>query len=180
MLFWFKWVIANLGGAAIASCVIQTIAPLLEKAVLHSVARTPISEILIFLYRAWTGGILGALVVGSMIGIAQWFVLRTEIPLTKRFILITSLSWIFVGFFVNFYYIGILGGASVGFAQWLVLSKKFFQSGWWIFANILGFGLAEFFGLMAFSRLSPYSTIFEVIIHPGILGSSGFKGINVQ
>jgi hypothetical protein len=167
--FWFKWLIANVVGAAISSYFIGTISPLLQKVVLRSVAGTPISEIFIFLYRAWTGGILGALVVGSTIGAAQWFVLRTEIPLEKRFILITSLGWIFVGFFVNFYYIGAIGGASVGFSQWLVLRKKFFQSGWWIFANILGFGLAGFFRSIALSQISPYNASFEVVVNPGIL-----------
>jgi hypothetical protein len=174
VLFWFKWLIANVGAAAIASFVIETVAPLLEKVVLHSVAGTPIFEIFVFLYRAWTGGFLGALVVGSTIAIAQWLVLKTKIPIAKRFILLTSLGWIFVGFFMNFYYIGAIGGASVGFAQWLVLKKEFSQSGWWIFANILGLGLAEFLGRIALSLL-PYSAS---IVNPGILIAVGTTLIN--
>jgi|GEM_PF-1647710 len=167
--FWFKWLVANLGAAAIANYVIEATAPLLEKVVLYSVARTPTSEIFIFLYRAWTGGILGALLVGSIIGTAQWFVLKTQISLAKKFILTTSLGWVFAGFFVNFYCIGFLGGALVGFTQWLILREKFFQPGWWIFANILGFGIADFLGRLTFSRVSLYTATFDVIANPGLL-----------
>ena len=74
-LFWFKWLFANLGSAFVVNLAINALAPLIEKVVLHTVARTLISDIFIFLYRSWNGGIIGALIVGSVIGTAQWLVL---------------------------------------------------------------------------------------------------------
>ncbi len=50
-LLWFKWLFANLGSAFVVNLAINALAPLIEKVVLHTVARTLISDIFIFLYR---------------------------------------------------------------------------------------------------------------------------------
>ncbi|MCA6574859.1 MAG: hypothetical protein IM537_07185 [Pseudanabaena sp. M57BS1SP1A06MG] len=44
-LFWFKWLFANLGSTFVVNLAINALAPLIEKVVLHTVARTLISDI---------------------------------------------------------------------------------------------------------------------------------------
>jgi hypothetical protein len=168
-LFWLKWILATTTSAVVVNFAIQVLASLSYRVVLYSVARTLTSSIFIFLYQSLTGGILGALLFGLAVGSAQWLVLRTQIILTSRYILATSLGWGLAGILVNYNYIGIVGGIMVGIAQWLVLKRKFFQATWWMIANILGWGLSSFIGYRVFSILNPYIGIFEVAVNPGTL-----------
>jgi hypothetical protein len=176
-LFWFKWLFANLGSTFVVNLAINALAPLIEKVVLHTVARTLISDIFIFLYRSWNGGIIGALIVGSVIGTAQWLVLRTKIPISNRFILATSLGWFVAGFFQNFYFFDATGGFIIGLAQWLILRRFFSQAGWWVLVNTLAWGLSAYLSIQASLRLNPYAISFDVLVNPGVLVFSGCMGI---
>jgi hypothetical protein len=146
--------------------------------------------------------VLGALVVGSAIGTAQWLVLRTKIPLSNRYVLATSLGWFVAGFiqnyiffgsnryvlatslgwfgagfFQNYNFFGATGGFLVGLAQWTILRRFFFQAGWWVLVNTLGWGLAGFLSFQASSRLDPYAASLGVLVNPGVLVFGGCTGI---
>ena len=142
-----------------------------------SIAGSIISEILVIIYRALTGGFLGALLMGAFIGTGQWLVLRTQIPITSKYFLATTLGWFFAGFFVFFNHIGAIGGTIVGLAQWVVLREFFSQSGWWVFANILSWGLAGF-GYQAYIGLNSYTSVFDMIINRGLLINAGTTNIS--
>jgi hypothetical protein len=176
-LFWLKWLIANLGSALVVNFAINAVEPLIEKVVLHTVARTLISDIFITLYRSWNGGIIGALVLGSAIGTAQWLVLRTKIPLSNRYVLATSLGWFVAGLLQSYNFFGAISGAFVGIAQWSILRKFFYQAGWWVLVNTIGWGLAGFLSLQASLRLNPYAVSFGVLVNPGVLVFAGCTGI---
>jgi hypothetical protein len=178
-IFWVKWLIVSVGSTVIANFLIQAIALLIEKVVLKSIGGSFISEISVIIYRALTGSFLGALLIGAFIGSGQWLVLRTQIPITSKYILATTLGWFFAGFFVFFNHIGAIGGTIVGLAQWVVLREFFSQSGWWVFANILGWGLAGY-GYQAFVRLNSYTSfsLFDMIINRGLLINAGTTGIS--
>jgi hypothetical protein len=176
-LFWLKWLIAYLGSALVVNFAIGAVTPLIYKVVLHTVARTPTSDIFTFLYTSLNGGMLGALVVGSAIGTAQWLVLRTKIPLSNRYVLATSLGWFVAGFFQSYNFFGATGGFLIGLAQWLILRRFLFQAGWWVLVNALGWGLAGFLSIQASLRSNPYAVSFDVLVNPGVLIFGGCTGI---
>jgi hypothetical protein len=99
-----------------------------------------------------TWGMLG-IVLGMMIGLGQWLVLRRHIAQGAWWIVATTLGGVIggamgsaVGYAVfgavgSLVGVGVgsaVGGATVGVAQWLVLRRHFTQGAWWIVATTLG------------------------------------------
>jgi hypothetical protein len=87
-----------------------------------------------------------AAVAGASIGIAQWLVLRRQVSRSGWWVLLSSLGFA-VGWLVDVETTGVVGdastgvmvGASVGIAQWLVLRRQVSQAGWWVLASSVGF-----------------------------------------
>jgi len=92
------------------------------------------------------------LLVGAVIGLGQWTVLRTIILRASRWIWATALAW-FAGYVLVTLFIplvtsylepaevallpGFFFGSSTGIAQWLLLRRQFTDTGWWVTANAL-------------------------------------------
>ena len=66
------------------------------------------------------------LLVGALLGVTQWWVLRRQVPITTRWILFTA-----VGFAVGALFDLVFAGLGVGILQWLLLRNVLNKSGWW-------------------------------------------------
>lgn len=95
---------------------------------------------------------LGA-VTGAIIGLAQRWIMRDEIELTRRWILVSTLGWTAgylvaslsspltaaaFGDLVSGAVSWVLLGATVGLAQWQTLRQLVLRAGGWVPANIIG------------------------------------------
>ncbi len=144
--FWLCWVLANTIGA---------------------VAFLPVGLYMLivanisFTFQSWTiamiGMSLGGAVLGAVIGLAQWLVIRKHLPRSRWWLLATSLGMA-VGMFLavvavisrgwhswslsvglgqgiaGFIYVGY---AVAGFTQWLVLRRQVAKSSLWLLANLI-------------------------------------------
>ncbi len=170
--FWLCWVLANTIGA------VAFIPASLYMLIVANISNT---------IQSWTVAIvamsLGGAVVGAVIGLAQWLVLRTYLPRSRWWLLATSLGmavgillaviavvsrgWHYWSLSVGlgqgiagFIYAGY---AVAGFAQWLVLRRQVPKSILWALANLMiaftsaflvtGFG-DIFFGIFASFSIS--------------------------
>lgn len=99
---------------------------------------------------------------GILMGIAQFGLLRRYLPRMGWWVLATAGGWLLglVLILINIFgalafLLGdeaintlwakalalILMGLSIGFGQWLLLRRRFPRAGWWIGANVVGWGL---------------------------------------
>jgi hypothetical protein len=82
---------------------------------------------------------LGLLCVGFILGLAEWFVLRSHLNNSVHWILATSIGLASAVSLTqaggNWMY---MSGFFLGATQFLVFGKQYSKSGWWIFANMLG------------------------------------------
>ncbi len=97
--------------------------------------------------------ILSLAVVGAVVGLLQWLVLRERVAIPRgRWVLVTAGGWVIpllpgflsggeaglgLGFAISAV-VGLSTGAIVGLLQWLVLRRHLPQAGWWIGANAIG------------------------------------------
>ncbi len=98
---------------------------------------------------------LGGAITGAILGIVQWLVLRTAIPLPMWWIVATSagmalglaLSVVFFGSETSgneLLWRAAITGLSIGIAQWIVLRQVLPQSAYWIAVIGLGWVLGWF------------------------------------
>ena len=96
-------------------------------------------------------GYFGVALAGMLVGALQWLILRKKISGAGWWILASfgaALVFSLVVFGVGLAYkeevwrvgVGLLGPAT-GLLQWLILRREVRQSGWWILASTLGWGL---------------------------------------
>ena len=104
----------------------------------------------------WTFGMVTEIIVlvGPLIGVAQWLVLRKEVGGAQRWVSATSWGWLLAWLLLNFIqpgqidlFSGLVFGAGVGIAQWWVLRDWFDGAWWWIPLSIVAWG-AGFFALL--------------------------------
>ena len=139
--------------------------------------------------------LVGAL-VGTVIGVAQWLVLRPYIRHPNRWIIVTivgaMVGWmvgvkasVFLAlvtglgtrglslsiFFEGVLLLGAWVGLMLGFAQWFVLQANLPGAGWWIPANIVAWalGLAVAFLGIGMAKQAGWDAI--------ALAGTGFAGI---
>ncbi|MBS1252177.1 MAG: hypothetical protein MAG451_01215 [Anaerolineales bacterium] len=86
--------------------------------------------------------------IGAVIGLTQWFVLRSLAPQAGWWVLLSAGGWAIgqvVVITVLPPQVGVLAGAvlgaTTGIAQWLVLRRWVHRAGWWIVMSILGWAL---------------------------------------
>ena len=103
---------------------------------------------------ALRAGIAGA-IVGAVLGLIQWFVLRAQIPVPFWWIIATS-AGMALGLAISVAFFGsevsgnsllgraVITGIIVGTAQWLVLRQILPQSWIWIVVVALGWGIGWF------------------------------------
>ncbi len=72
------------------------------------------------------GGLIVLVGVGLPIGVAQWLVLRRQLPGAAWWIGLTTL-----GFTLGTWTSIALMGLGVGIAQWWLLNKYYYKAGWW-------------------------------------------------
>ena len=79
---------------------------------------------------------------------------QTERRLGLPWVIANIVGWV-IGFFVceavntflaTFFVDGLIIGASVGIAQWLVLRRRIAPIGWWVVASIVGYGVGKAVG----------------------------------
>lgn len=120
------------------------------------------------------GTVLGFVIMATILGLAQWFVLRTQLAHAIWWIPMTIIggglggsassfvSWQLVfnlGERIDFIFLyGTLRGISLGLAQWFVLKNLCVEAKWWLAVNAVAWclGLLSGVGIMRFSlQLSP-------------------------
>lgn len=108
-------------------------------------------------------GALTGVIVGTIIGIPQWLVLRRHVPEAGWWVSLTALGYgigYIAGGFAMKWGIGewealAVGGMVIGIAQWLVLRQHTTQAGWWIPATAAGFALLPVAPLGNYPNLMP-------------------------
>jgi hypothetical protein len=88
-------------------------------------------------------------VVGALLGIAQWLVIRRLIARSVWWIVVTTIGWILglvIGTIFHIIALGAIGtgvvvGGIVGVLQFTVLRRYCFNSGWWVVASMAGWTL---------------------------------------
>lgn len=174
--FWLCWVLANTIGA------VAFLPASLYMLIVANISLT---------FQSWTIAIvlmsLGGAVLGAVIGLAQWLVLRTHLPRSRWWLLATSLGMA-LGIFLavvavksrgwHFWSLSVGLGQGIagfiyasyavaGFAQWLVLRRQVPKFILWALANlaialicaflVTGFG-DIFFGVYASFSISSMIT----------------------
>jgi hypothetical protein len=107
-----------------------------------------------------------ALMAGAILGIAQWFVLRSRLTGAGYWILATS-----IGFLASVSIttveggnVELLFGLFLGVIQILVLAPQYRGSGWWIFASTVGLGYWVLITHTAGGAFSPFDWRFYAIV----------------
>jgi hypothetical protein len=88
---------------------------------------------------------IGPAIAGFVIGILQWLVLQRRIRDVWKWSLATGIGWA-TGLAIVLYTIppelsvlsGVILGTSLGVAQWFILRKYLYGTGWWIAISIIG------------------------------------------
>jgi hypothetical protein len=152
-------------------------------------------------------------IVGLSLGTAQWPIIRRHISssawwvagsavgmavgLTLGVILVEQIGRAIIGGPVNFRMlgvparaasfgtIGLLGGAGVGFAQWLVMRRQVANCGRWVHANALSLGAGLACGSLLADALvlrtgSLASTALLLVIGSGVAGVCTAKTLAVM
>jgi hypothetical protein len=100
---------------------------------------------------------LATVTIGLAIGILQWFLLKSRILDAWWWIVASAFGWALGSFLVLLLipeeldvFASLIIGLSMGSAQWIVLSRFTYRSGWWIVVNIIAWttGMALFPGIV--------------------------------
>lgn len=120
-------------------------------------------------------------IVGLFTGLLQYGLLRRYLPHMGWWVLVTIGGWvlgallIIISVWLKFWTYEsfeidlalILMGLSIGVGQWLLLRRRLSRAGWWVGANVLGWGLVglisgdslDQFGLLALGFLPACVTV---------------------
>ncbi len=132
--YWLLWVLSNLTSWLVFALLYFALFTVL------SLTR-PSSELGLLL----TAGFF--LLVGAVLGGAQWWMLRWQVPMTTRWIMLTALGFA-IGAFFDLTFVGL----GVGLTQWLLLRNSLNKVGWWAAINAVawpvGFLTGSVFGAM--------------------------------
>jgi hypothetical protein len=170
--FYFKWILANalaeLAGLGAVALLIVLLMLRLETGITFGLASLLFAAVLF---------------EGLCVGVAQWWVLREWLELTKAWIGMTMLggavAWL-IGMLAGTFFgsqnemtpvsepssvmmltlaavMGLAVGALLGIAQWFVLRRYVKRAAWWILANALAWsvGMAIIFTAIDFLALTP-------------------------
>ena len=88
--------------------------------------------------------VVGWTVIGSVIGVQQWFVLRQRLQYAGWWPVVSAVG-VAVGWFVGVIVkwvagvsasiAGVVTGAMIGIMQWFVLRRCVYRAGWWVLAS---------------------------------------------
>jgi len=132
------------------------------------------------------GSAVGGAVLGASVGIAQWLILRREVSRAGWWVLASTVT---VGFAVGAAGAvldegvgsalgGVVLGASVGIAQWLILRREVSRAGWWVLASTVGFVVAAALSLPALKKMGGglLGGAFEIVDFVGLVLSLALYG----
>jgi len=112
------------------------------------------------------GGIVFGIVCGSVVGIAQWIVLRKRASRSAWWILASAVGWAMgliackaLGEIIGTAVYGAVFGTVTGTTQWIVLRSRVHRSGWWILASAVGW-------IVAYATYQAAMTMFETLYVP--------------
>jgi hypothetical protein len=169
--FWFQWVLASTIGVAVLFALIFAVA-MLVGAIVGGEAEDKVPFVPF---------------VGLSFGIMQWLILRRYMPRAGWWVLASTLGWI-LGFGilaladkfaenlvtsaiqpeVSALVFFLAAGALVGILQWLVLRRHMLQAGWWVLANVVGWGIL---GLIVGKSLDRFTDLAAMAaVPPAITG----------
>ncbi|WP_017306552.1 hypothetical protein [Spirulina subsalsa] len=116
---------------------------------------------------------------GLFVGIAQFFILRKELPQARGWLIMTALGWFvitggglgaigwsiphtnFIGFRLLYgVAYGVTTGLILGTVQWIFLRQFIPLAQWWIILNSLGWGLALAVGWLVGGGLRSLTQVF--------------------
>ncbi len=123
------------------------------------------------------GTTAGGALVGTVVGVAQWLVLRRRVARAGWWVLATAVGWL-VGMavcgFVDevldwtvWYVSGAAGGVVVGVAQWLVLRRRVARAGWWVLPTVAS-GVVVWFGLLMAFEINVF---LSVVVLEAVFGA---------
>jgi hypothetical protein len=152
--FYLAWVALNFISILIAFAIYWALISLVKEAVGGTIqveGQAHITEdfLLPYIFRP---------VLGLVIGVLQYILLRLHLPRMGWWIVATILGWLLGLIGSRLLYSSLyrpfdqsalwievlltaLIGLSMGIAQWLVLRQRVPQAGWWIVANLIGWGV---------------------------------------
>jgi hypothetical protein len=170
--FWFQWVLASTIGVAVLLALILAVA-MLVGAIVGREAEDKVPFVPF---------------IGFSFGIMQWLILRRYMPRAGWWVLVSTLGWI-LGFGVlaladkfaqnlvtsaiqpevSALVFFLAAGVSVGILQWLVLRRHMLQAGWWVLANVVGWGIL---GLIVGKSLDRFTDLAAMAaVPPAITGA---------
>jgi len=141
-VFWLQWVLASTVGVVVGMFTGAIfVMSVLER---YDVPREPVG------YGLW------GIVLGIVVGVLQWLVLRRRVSGagwwvlasaaagygTLRFLDAGPLESLSFGALLSFTGVVALGGAVTGTLQWLVLRGQVSRAGWWVLASTVGWALS--------------------------------------
>jgi hypothetical protein len=164
--FWLRWVLASTIGVAVLFALIFAVA-MLVGAIVGGEAEDKVPFVPF---------------VGLSFGIMQWLILRRYIPRAGWWVLVSTAGWL-LGFgvlavaekftenlmtraiqsevFALVFFLA--AGASLGILQWLVLRRHMLQAGWWVLANVVGWGIL---GLIVGKSLDRFTDLAAIAAAP--------------
>jgi len=116
-----------------------------------------------------TGAVVGGAVGGAISGLCQWLLLRPLIGKADGWIAVTIITWALGWAIWAAAMAGssapnavlnslalLVGGASSGLGQWLILRQSVRRAGWWVLAVALGWSVPLSFRSTSIASMSPY------------------------
>lgn len=143
---WGNWVLATIASGTVGSALGLAVAMTIGIAMATSMGIN--SAVLAI------SGAAGGTVLGAVVGIGQWLVLRQHFEKAGWWILVTALGMVMVMIGVAIttrviahpgialIAVGAISGSVVAAGQWLILRQHFKRAGWWILSTALGGGTA--------------------------------------
>jgi hypothetical protein len=170
--FWLRWVLASTIGVAVLFALIFAVA-MLVGAIVGGEAEDKVPFVPF---------------VGLSFGIMQWLILRRYIPRAGWWVLVSTAGWL-LGFgvlavaekftenlmtraiqsevFALVFFLA--AGASLGILQWLLLRRHMLRAGWWVLANVVGWGIL---GLIVGKSLDRFTDLAAMAaVPPAITGA---------
>ncbi len=154
MQYWLWWTLSNLTGWLIWA--------LLNFALLTFMSAATLP--------AETGLLVSAaflLVVGAVLGGAQWWVLRQQVPQANRWIIFTAL-----GFAGGAFFDLVFAGLGIGLVQWLLLRNVLNKTAWWTVINAVAWPIGSMVGSLLGAAAGQLTNSIAVAVVV-IWGSSG-------
>lgn len=139
---WGHWVLATIVGGTTGSALGLAVAITIGIAMVTSMGINDVALVI--------SGAAGGAVLGVVVGIGQWLILRQHFEKAGWWILVTALgtAMVMVGVAIITRVIahpgivlivmGAISGSVVATGQWLILRQHFGRAGWWILSTALG------------------------------------------